>query len=176
MKQKHIQILGVVLSAIFAIFIVFLYATEPRSIGELSEKASKTASDVLTKSQVVTGTYQVDAEKFAKGIELFRAEDFPGSRTFLLAADPEKRDGKVQFYIAYSFYRQGWGRFASDDELFGQGLEYARHADTLLDSGYISDDDDLKLKTPAALINVMEEGTKTTAYDFNPMRILRERK
>ena len=41
---------------------------------------------------------------------------FPPARAMFDEADPEKRDGRTQFYIAYSFYRQGWGRFSNDDE------------------------------------------------------------
>jgi Flp pilus assembly protein TadD len=175
-KPKHIQILGIVLSTMFAIFIAFLYATEPRSLGELTTKAGTAVGDALTKGQVITGTYAVDPAKFAQGLALFRAGDYPGARSAFEAADPEKRDGRTQFYIAYSLYRQGWGRFASDNKLFEQGLEVATRADKLLGGTYISDDQDLKLKTPAALRNELEEGLRVTADDFNPMRALEERK
>jgi len=174
-KTKHIQILGIVISSFFALFIAFLYATEPRSLNELTEKAASTVGDALTKGQVITGTYEVDAAKFAQGLSLFRSGDYPGARTFFDAADPEKRDAATQFYIAYSFYRQGWGRFSSDDELFKKGLEAANRAKAL-DSGLISLDQDLKLKTPAALATELEEGLRITADDFNPMRALEERK
>lgn len=176
MKPKHIQILGIVLSTAFAILILFLYSSEPRSIADFGEKAVDTISNVITKGQVVTGTYEVNAEKFTKGLELFRAGDYPGARSLFEAADPEQRDGLTQFYIAYTFYRQGWGRFASDNKLFEQGLEVAKRADKLLGGAYVSNDQDLKLTTPAALRNELEEGLRVTADDFNPMRMLQERK
>lgn len=176
MKRKHIQILGIVLNTAFALFIVFLYATEPRTLGEIGDKAAQTASEVINKGQVATGTYQPDPEKLAKAMALFSSGDYPGARAFFEAADPEKRDGRTQFYIAYSFYRQGWGRFASDDELYKQGLVYAERADKLLGGTFISDDADLKLKTPAALKTEIEEGLRVTADDFNPMRVMNERK
>ena len=176
MKPKHIQILGIVLSTAFAILILFLYSSEPRSIADFGQKAADTIGNVITKGQVVTGTYEVNAEKFAKGLALFRSGDYPGARSLFEAADPEQRDGRTQFYIAYSLYRQGWGRFASDNKLFEQGLEVAKRADKLLGGTYASDDQDLKLKTPAALRNELEEGLRVTADDFNPMRVLEERK
>lgn len=176
MKAKHIQIIGAVLTSLFAVFIAFLYATAPRSLEELSAKATQTVSDAITKGQVITGTYEVNAEKFALGLQLFRNGGYPSARALFAEADPERRDGRTQFYIAYSFYRQGWGRFSNDDELFRQGLETAKRAQTLLGSGFISDDADLQLKTPAALINELEEGLRVTADDFNPFRVLNERK
>jgi hypothetical protein len=176
MKPKHIQILGIVLSTAFAILILFLYSSEPRSIADFGQKATDTIGNVITKGQVVTGTYEVDQEKFSRGLQLFRSGDFPGSRSLFEAADPEQRDGRTQFYIAYSLYRQGWGRFASDNKLFEQGLEVAKRADKLLGGTFVSDDQDLKLKTPAALRNELEEGLRVTASDFNPLRALEERK
>ena len=41
----------------------------------------------------------------------------------LRRADPAHRDARTQFYIAYSYYRQGWGRVYNDDPLFRKGLE-----------------------------------------------------
>lgn len=176
MNKDHIQILGIVLNSAFAIFIVFLYAAEPRSLGEIGDKAAQTATDVVNKGQVMTGTYQPDPEKLAKGMALFSSGDYPGARSFFESADPEQRDGQTQFYIAYSFYRQGWGRFSSDDELYKEGLVYAERAERLLGGSFISNDEDLKLKTPAALKNEIKDGLRVTADDFNPLRILRERK
>ena len=175
-KPKHIQILGAVLSTVFGIFILFVYATAPRSIGELTTKAGETVSKAINTGQIVTGTYRVDEAKFQRALALFRSQDYPGARAMFGESDPEKRDGQTQFYIAYSYYRQGWGRFSNDDEFFKLGLETAKHAQTLLGGGFVSDDSDLKLKTPAALVNELEEGLRVTADDFNPLRALNERK
>jgi hypothetical protein len=175
-KPKHIQILGIVLSSIFGVFILFVYATSPRSIAELRSKAADTVDKALNTGQVVMGTYQADELKFQRALVLFRNQDYPGSRAMFDEADPEKRDGITQFYIAYSFYRQGWGRFSSDDELFNRGLEIAKRAQTLLGGDFVSDDPDLKLKTPASLVNELEEGLRVSADDFNPLRALNERK
>jgi len=40
------------------------------------------------------------------------------ARDFFQKADPENRDAKTQYYIAYSYYRQGWGKLYNDDALF----------------------------------------------------------
>ena len=175
-NPRHIQISGIVLSSLFGVFILFVYVTAPQSLVELTTKAGETVGKAVNTGQIITGTYQVDQAKFQRGLMLFRDQDYPGARVAFEEADPEKRDGKTQFYIAYSFYRQGWGRFSSDDELFKRGLEIAKHAQTLLGGDLVSNDEDLKLKTAAALANELEEGLRVTADDFNPLRALNERK
>ena len=71
-KPKHIQILGIVLSSVFGVFILFVYATAPRSIVELGTKASETVSKAINTGQVVAGTYQIDEAKFQRALALFR--------------------------------------------------------------------------------------------------------
>ena len=39
-------------------------------------------------------------------------------------ADPARQDARTQFYLAYAFYRHGWGRVYHDDALFAQGLAF----------------------------------------------------
>ena len=90
-------------------------------------------------------------------------------------ADPEMRDANTQFYIAYSYYRQGWGRVSSDDALFKLGLESVNRV-TAIDRDYVSKDPNLRLHSPAELRNELEEGLKVTADDFNPLKVFRERK
>lgn len=161
MKEKYIQILGIVLSIIYAGFIVWLYALEPKNL-----------SEVATKATVTAGTYEIDKTKFDEGLRLFRAENYPPARDFFNQADSEKRDAKTQFYIAYSFYRQGFGKVYNDDALFKQGLEQLNR----VDANFKSDDEDLKLKTSAELRNELNEGLQLTASDLNPLKVLRERK
>ncbi len=164
MKEKHIQLLGVVLSAVYFALIVWLYALEP-----------KTFQEVATKATVTVGTYEVDKAKFDEGLALFHQDNFAAARDLFSKADPEKRDAKTQFYTAYSFYRQGWGRVLNDDALFRQGITSVKQA-TALDANYKADDPDLKLKTPAELKNELEQGLVVTADDFNPLKLMRERK
>jgi hypothetical protein len=175
MKEKYIQILGLVLTVVYGFFILWLYWAAPKNLEEVSTKAKETIENTTTAGQVIIGTYEVDAAKFADGLKAFRAENYVAARSFFENADPERRDAKTQFYIAYSFYRQGFGKFYNDDELFKKGLEQTNRV-TALDKNFKSDDADLKMKTPAELKNEFEEGLRLTADDFNPLKVMRERK
>ncbi len=175
MKEKYIQILGIALVLIYGIFVVFLYAAEPRSLEEISSKAIETVQNAATKGQVITGTYEIDQAKFNEGLNAFRQNNFVLARDAFAKADPERRDAKTQYYIAYSFYRQGWGRLSNDDAMFKQGLESLERVD-FIDKNFRSDDANLQLRTPAELKNEIEEGLRVTADDFNPLKVLRERK
>ena len=175
MNERYIQILGLALTIVYGAFVIFLYAAEPRSIEEISSKAKTTIEDAVTKGQVMTGTYEVDQTMFAQGLAAFRQDNFIGARDLFSRADPEKRDARTQYYIAYSFYRQGWGRISNDDALFKQAMESVDRV-TMLDRNFRSDDPDLKLRSPAELKSELQEGMQVTADDFNPMRLVRERK
>ena len=175
MKEKYIQILGLVLTVIYGFIIVWLYWAEPKNLEEVSTKAKETIENTTTKGQIIIGTYEVDAEKFNDGLRAFRADNFVAARQFFENADPERRDAKTQFYIAYSFYRQGFGKLYNDDELFKKGLEQTNRVITL-DKNFKSDDANLQMKTPAELKNEFEEGLRLTADDFNPFKVTRERK
>jgi len=175
MKERYIQIIGLLMTFIYGVFVIFLYSAEPRSIEEISIKAKSTVENAVTKGQVATGTYEVDAAKFNQGLVAFRQDNFIAARDSFERADPEKRDPKTQFYVAYTFYRQGWGRISNDDALFKQALESVARV-SMLDSNFRSDDADLQLRTPVELRNELEEGMKVTADDFNPLRLVRERK
>ena len=175
MNEKYIQILGLMLTLLYGTFVVFLYAAEPRSLEEISIKAKSTVENAVTKGQVITGTYEVDQAKFNEGLQAFRRDNFVAARDSFDRADPEKRDPKTRFYVAYSFYRQGWGRVSNDDALFKQALESVERV-SLLDPNFRSDDANLQLRTPAELRNELEEGMKVTADDFNPLRLIRDRK
>jgi len=175
MKKEHIQILGIVLAGFYGIFIAWLYWAEPKNLVEVSIKAQTTIENVSSKTQVAIGTYEVDNAKFSEGLDAFRKNNFIVARDNFEKADPEKRDVQTQFYIAYSFYRQGFGRFTNDDALFKKGLEQTNSV-IALDKNFKSADENLQLKTPVELKNELEEGLKVTADDFNPLKVLRERK
>jgi hypothetical protein len=175
MKEKYIQIVGIVVAAVYGVFITFLYAAEPRSVEDITIKARTTIDSVTTKGQVIAGIYQVDPLKFAEGVRAFNEENYVAARDLLERADPEKRDARTQFYIAYSYYRQGWGRVSNDDALFKLGLDTLARVNTI-DRDFRSDDPGLKLRTPAELRQELEEGLKVTVDDFNPLRLVRERK
>ena len=175
MNEKHIQILGIFLTLFYGVFICWLYWVEPKSLEEVSAKAQTTIENAATKTQVAIGTYEVDGAKFDEGWRAFRQDNFVVARDNFERADPEKRDAKTQFYIAYSFYRQGFGKVYNDYALFKQCLEQTNRV-AALDRNFKSDDANLQMKTPAELKNEFEEGLKVTASDFNPLKLLRERK
>ena len=163
------------MTTVYTLFVVFLYWAEPKSLTEVPAKAKTTIENATTRGQVIIGTYEIDRAKFDEGLAAFRQDNFLVARDRFEKADPEKRDANTQYYIAYSFYRQGWGRLSNDDELFKKGLEQVNLVMTL-DPNFKSADDNLQLKSPVELKNEFEEGLKVTADDFNPMRLVRERK
>ncbi|CAN5575013.1 hypothetical protein BH10ACI2_BH10ACI2_22180 [soil metagenome] len=164
MNEKYIHISAIVLVVAGLVLVSFLYWTEPRSLAE-----------VTTKGQVVLGTYEVKKADFDLGLASFRREAFPDARAAFERADPEKRDANTQFYIAYSFYRQGWGRLSNDDTLFTPGLDAVNRV-IAIDPKFQTTDQTLGIKTPAELKNEFEEGLKITPSDFNPLKLTRERK
>ena len=166
MQHKLIQSAGVAATVLYALFIIWLYRTAPRSFREVASGA-----------QVVAGTYTIDQAKYEEGLRLFRAEQFRAARDEWGRADPEQRDARTQFYIAYAFYREGWGRVYNDDTLFRQGLEAANRAISLSSEGTLRvDDADLQMHTPAELKAELEQGLERTVDDLNPLKVLRQRK
>ena len=148
MQHKSIQVTGLVLTAIYAALIIWVYATEPRTFREVANSAS-----------VATGSYQVDQEKFTAALALFR------------------RDARTQFYLAYAFYREGWGRVYYDQDLFKQGLEKVNHAIGLAPAGPLTvDDPNLQMHSAVELKAELEQGTERGWSDLNPLKILRTRK
>ena len=166
MQSKLIQIAGLVLSIAFAAFIIWIYATEPRTFKE-----------VTTSAEVAAGTYEINQENFNSALSLFRREQFRAARDEWQRADPAQRDARTQFYIAYSFYREGWGRVYFDQELFKQGVEAVNRAITLTPASPLTiDDPDLHMHTAAELKAELEQGLERSWSDVNPLKVLRTRK
>lgn len=123
------------------------------------------------------GAYRVDEQAFADGLGFFRKDQFVEARAAFRRADPAERDARTQFYIAYSYYRQGWGRLYNDDTLFSEGLKRVDLAISLAPAGrLVVEDPDLKMRTADELRAELEEGLRRDASDLNPLRVLRERK
>jgi len=94
MQSKMIQVAGLAFTIAYAVFIVWIYATEPRTFKE-----------VATSAEVAAGTYQVNQEKLNSALDLLRRKQFRTARDEWQRADPAQGDARTQFYIAYSFYR-----------------------------------------------------------------------
>jgi tetratricopeptide (TPR) repeat protein len=166
MQHKLIQSIGIAWTILFAGFIIWIYATEPRNFKEVTAGA-----------QAATGTYEIDQARFNAALELFHREQFRAARDEWGRADPGRRDARTQFYIAYAFYREGWGRLYHDNALFQQGLEVVNLAIELApDKTLTIDDPDLQMHTAAELKAELEQGTERSVGDLNPFKIFRKRK
>lgn len=166
MPSKVIQTVGVAWTLIYAAFVVWVYAAAPRDFREASTSAS-----------VAVGVYEVDQARFAEALGLFRREQYRAARAEWMRADPATHDARTQFYVAYSFYREGWGRLYNDDQLFRQGLEAVNRALELAPQNTLAvRDSDLRIKTGVELKAELEQGLEFSAGDLNPLKITRERK
>jgi len=157
---------GLAFSALYAALIVWLYASQPQ-----------TRAEALGGLAATVGAYRVDAQAFEEGLAFFRRDMFSEARMAFARADPAKRDARTQFYIAYSFYREGWGRLYNDDVLFKQGLEAVDRAIAAAPAGrVIVDDTQLGMHSSDELKAELERGLRREASDFNPLRVLDQRK
>jgi hypothetical protein len=165
MQPKHIQSVGIVLTLLYATFVIWIYLTAPASLAE-----------VATQTRVATGTYEVDQKHFEAALQLFRADQFRAAREEWALADPLQRDARTQFYIAYSLYREGWGRTYNDDALFKEGLDAVNRALGLSNGVLSVDDSNLKMHTAAELKSELQRGLERSWSDLDPLKVLGERK
>jgi tetratricopeptide (TPR) repeat protein len=164
--SRCIKVAGLGFTIAYAAFIIWIYATEPRSFKE-----------VTTSAEVAAGTYEINQEKFNSALSLFQREQFRAARNEWQQADPAQRDARSQFYIAYSFYREGWGRIYFDQELFKQGVEAVNRAIALSSTSPLTiDDPNLQMHTAAELKAELEQGLERSWSDANPLKVLRTRK
>jgi hypothetical protein len=166
MREPVARGLGLVVSLGYAALLASLFASQPRTVAEAVGGLSANL-----------GAYTVDAEALADGLTYFRNDQFPEARSAFARADPALRDARTQFYVAYSFYRQGWHRTHHDDALFRQGLATVERAIALSPSGEVMvDDPDLAMRSTDELRAELERGLVREGSDFNPLRLLDERK
>jgi tetratricopeptide (TPR) repeat protein len=161
-----VRIAGLVVSLGYAAFIVWLYAAQPQTVAQVT---GSMASGI--------GAYRVDTQATADAMGFFYRDRFPEARAAFERADPAQRDARTQFYIAYSYYRQGWGRVYNDDALFRKGIEAVDRAIAAApDHRLVVDDPELGMKTGEELKAELERGITREAADFNPLKIFRSRK
>ena len=166
MRDGMVRGIGLALALGYAAFIAWLYVQQPQSAAEVTGGLSATI-----------GSYHVDSTAVDEGLQFFRRDQFAAARIAFERADPAHQDARIQFYIAYSYYRQGWGRFYQDDQLFAQGLEAVNRAMARAPGGRIRvDDPDLRLQSGEELKAELEAGLRRDVSDFNPARVLRSRK
>lgn len=161
-----VRIAGLAMTLAYGTLIVWLYSTEPQTVAEVTGGLSSTV-----------GAYHVDAQASSDAMAFFRRDAFAEARMAFDRADSAHRDARTQFYIAYSFYRQGWGRLYNDDTLFRKGIEAVDRAIALApDHRLIVDDPDLGMHSAEELKAELERGVTRDASDFNPLKVFRDRK
>lgn len=166
MRESVVRGVGLGAALLYAALIVWIYARQPETFAQI--RGGIAAS---------VGAYRVDQQAFSEGLTLFHVDRFVEARAAFHRADPAERDPLTQFYIAYSYYRQGWGRVYNDDALFKQGLEVVDRAIALAPGGrLVVEDDNLGLKTADELRGELQRGLTRDASDLNPLRLFGTRK
>jgi hypothetical protein len=157
---------GLLFNVAYAAFIVSVYVRQPRTVQQL---AGGVAASV--------GAYRVDPANFQQGLSFFRNDQFVEARAAFERADPARRDAVTQFYIAYSYYRQGWGRVYKDDALYKQGLEVVDRAIAQAPGGRLEvADTNLGMHTADELRAELQRGLVREVGDLNPMKVFEVRK
>jgi hypothetical protein len=166
MQDRSVRAFGLVLAVCYATFTVWLYIRQPQTLGEVTGALTATV-----------GAYRINQQAFDDGVDLFHREQLAAARAAFERADPAGQDARTQFYIAYSYYRSGWGRVYQDNELFKKGLAHADKAIALAPGHrLIVEDPEIAMHTADELRAELDEGLRIEASDFNPMRVFRQRK
>jgi hypothetical protein len=160
-----LRIIGLTLTFLYAAAIARVYLQRPANLPEVS--ASLTSA---------VRAYEIDRQRFDQGLRFFRNGQFAEARDAFAQADPGRQDATVQFYVAYSFLREGWGRVYSDDTLFQKGKAALDRARQVAPGGTVTvDDPDLKLHTAEELAAEFDRGLTRDLSDLNPVKLFRER-
>jgi hypothetical protein len=166
MSDTTLRVLGLAAAGSYLLLIAWLYAHQPQTVAEMT--------GALTAS---IGAYQIDQQAFDDGLRFFRGDQFDAARLAFDRADPARQDPKTQFYIAYSCYRQGWGRVYDDETLFARGIEAVNRAIAVAPHGrLVVDDPNLQMRSADELKAELEAGLRRDSSNLNPMRIFRRRK
>jgi tetratricopeptide (TPR) repeat protein len=161
-----VRIAGLAASTAYAAFVVWLYLSQPQTVAEVTGAVAAGA-----------GVYSVDPQATADGLAFFQRDAFPEARAAFSRADPAMRDATTQFYIAYSYYREGWGRLYDDDRLFRQGIEAIDRAIALAPNHrLVVTDPAIEIHSADELKAELERGVTHDASDFNPLKVFRRRK
>ena len=166
LTDTTIRWLGLATTILYAALIVWLLASQPQTMAEAMGGLSSTI-----------GAYDINSQAFADGLAFFRNDQFVEARAAFARADPASRDARTQFYIAYSYYRQGWHRTHREDALYKAGLTHVDQAIALAPDGrLVVNDEQLRMQSADELRAELEAGLMRDASDFNPLRLLQERK
>ena len=165
-RERIVRASGLAAVAVYAACIVWLYVRQPQTIEEVT---GSMAAGI--------GAYRIDQQAFDDGLRFFRQDQFAAARAAFDRADSAGQDARTQFYIAYSYYREGWGRLYIDAESFRRGLDHVNKAIALAPGGrLLLDDANLQMRSADELKAELEAGMRREAADFNPLKIFRRRK
>jgi hypothetical protein len=166
MREPVVRAAGAALTIVYAAAIGWLYARQPQTVAQVTGGLAS-----------VVGAYRIDQQAFDDGLRFFRRDQFVEARAAFARGDAAERDARTQFYIAYSYYRQGWGRIYEDDALFTQGLGAIDKAIALAPAGrLVVDDPGLQMHSADELRAELQRGVTREAADFNPLKVFRTRK
>jgi hypothetical protein len=161
-----LRLAGLALTILYAALVVWLYAAQPQTVAQVTGGLSSSV-----------GAYRVDPQATADAMGFFRRGAYAEARAAFERADPAHQDARTQFYMAYTYYRQGWGRVYNDDTLFRKGIETVDLAISLAPAHrLVVDDPDLGMQTADELRAELERGVTREASDFNPLKVFRPRK
>jgi hypothetical protein len=166
MREPIVRSVGLGATVLYGALIGWLFASQP---GTVAEAIGGMAATV--------GAYRIDEQAFADGLAFFRHDQFVEARAAFARADTATRDARTQFYVAYSYYRQGWHRTHHDDALYRAGLAAVEQAIALAPDGrLVVEDPNLVMHNADELKAEIDAGLRTDASDFNPLRLLESRK
>ena len=160
-----VRVAGLAAAAAYGTFVAWVYVAQPRTLAEV--RGGVAAS---------VGAYRVEAASFAEGLAHFRADRFAEARRAFARADPAQRDATTQYYIAYAFLREGWGRVYHDDALYRQGELALQRALAASAGGVVRvEDPNLAIRTSDGLAEAFARGLRRDASDLNPLKMLEQR-
>ena len=166
MSPATTRLAGLAGTILYAALVAWLYAAQPQTVAQVTGGLTATI-----------GAYHVDPQAFDDGLAFFAKDQFAEARAAFNRADAAERDARTQFYIAYAFYREGWGRVYNDDILFKQGLAAVDRAIALAPGGrLVVEDPQLGMHSADELRAELQRGLIHDASDFNPLRVLRPRR
>ncbi|MCC6743109.1 MAG: hypothetical protein IT175_04545 [Acidobacteria bacterium] len=158
--ERIIPWIGAVVTVAGCVGLVWIYATQPRSISELRTNAA-----------VQANLYEIDRTQFDLGRAAFREGQFRIAIDRFARADAASRDPQSQFLIAASHYELGRGHVYDDDTEFAAALAAIdRCLANSPNRTFTMVDPTLNLPFTSAerLRERLREGLTSTAGDLNP--------
>lgn len=166
MRESVVRGVGLAASLLYAAVVGWLYISQPQTVAQVTGGFAS-----------MVGAYEIDRQAFDDGLRFFRRGQYVEARASFGRADTAERDARTQFYIAYAYYREGWGRLYNDDALFAKGIAAADKAIALAPNGrLVVDDIELQMRSADELRAELQRGITREADDFNPLKVFRSRK